>query len=235
MNKFILGLLISLFAFTSYAQEYPANSGYVTDLAGIIESQDEATITNWTKELEDKTGAQVVVATIDSTSPDTIENYAVKLFEKWGIGQKTKDNGVLLLVAARDRALRIEVGYGLEGALTDALSNRIINTVIVPQFKAGQLSGGIVKGASSIVSVVAKEYNVTIVGTPRVSMPSNGDDNPWVLVVFILIFIMMMFFSSGRRGGGWTSGGGFGGGFRSGGGFSGGGGMSGGGGSSGKW
>ncbi len=219
--------------------DYPSLNGYVTDNAGLINASDQEAITRIIKELDDKTTAQVAVVTVATTQPEAIEPYAVKLFEKAGIGQKGKNNGVLLLIASQDRTMHIEVGYGLEGALPDALAGRIIREIIVPEFKAGNISQGILKGADAIVGIVAKEYGVTIDGQQVVMPAQSGSDSDagWVAVL-ILIFSLLVFTSMCgglRGGGGYYGGGGFGGG-SSGGGFGGfGGGSSGGGGASGSW
>ena len=143
---------------------YPAAGGYVVDQSGIIDGTVRGRIEGWIIELKQKTTAQVAVVTVDSTGPLSIEEYAVNLFQRFGIGQKGKDNGVLLLVAYKDRHMRIEVGYGLEGAVTDAYSSRIINTIMTPEFKEGRFSDGIEKGTAAIVTLIAKEYNATLTG-----------------------------------------------------------------------
>ena len=244
---FAFGLVV--LAGKAQAQIYPQPGGYVVDQGGLIEEADKEKIRGWAKELEEKTTAQVAVVTVPTIGNETIEGYAVKLFEQWGIGQKGKDNGVLLVVAVQERVMRIEVGYGLEGALTDAKSSQIINGSIVPEFKASQFSAGITKGAWAIVSIVAAEYNVQISGQPDYPAVTVYQSPIfsifWVIVgvVFLLAFFSMLF--PRKRGprnwhsGDWGSGGGFsggGGGFgggSSGGGF--GGGRSGGGGASGRW
>jgi uncharacterized protein len=198
----------------------------------------------WILELKQKTSAEIAVVTVDSTQPLTIEDYAVKLFQRFGIGQKGKDNGILLLVAYKDRRMRIEVGYGLEGAVTDAYSSRIINEIMVPEFKAGRFSEGIEKGAAAIVTLVAKEYNVTLSGVPEPAYQETQGGSIWTLLFILCIVLSFVLsrggffpifigggYGGGRYGsGGYSSGGGFSGGF---GGF--GGGMSGGGGASGGW
>lgn len=241
-------LIVSSVIPQAYAGEadFPRNpDSYITDSIGLINSSDRAAIVKILKELEDKTSAQVAIVTVATTQPEEIETYAVKLFKKWGIGQKGKDNGVLFLIAQNDRKMRIEVGYGLEGALPDAVCSRIINAIVVPEFKNGNFSGGINKGASALVSLIAKEYNATITGEEnetydRVHSSSNND-NPWLILIIVLIIIVIRMSNlGGRRGYGYWYGGGSSGGY-SGGGFSGGGfggfggGMSGGGGSSGGW
>ena len=174
-----------------------------------------------------------------------IEDYANKLFRAWGIGNKKTNNGILILAAIDDRKIWIEVGYGLEGTITDALSSRIINTIITPEFKQGNFSEGIEKGTAAIVTLIAKEYNVSLTGVPEpVYLDQQQSGSVWVLLFIICIFISFFFSRGGMfapmifPGGGYGRGG-LGGGF-GGGGFSGGfggfgGGMSGGGGASGSW
>ena len=242
LSLFCLLLTIN-FAPVSFAQDvsYPAASGYVVDQSGIIDSAAQSRMEGWILELKQKTTAEVAVVTVDSTEPLSIEEYAVNLFQRFGIGQKGKDNGVLLLIAYKDHHMRIEVGYGLEGAITDAYSSRIINTIITPEFKQGNFSDGIEKGTAAIVTLIAKEYNVTLTGVPQPVYQDQQGGSFWVLLFIVCIFISFffsrgggMFLPMGGYYGGGYGGGGFGGG---GGGFSGGfggfgGGMSGGGGAS---
>ena len=229
-----------------FAQDvsYPAASGYVVDQSGIVDSAARDKIEGWILELKQKTTAEVAVVTVDSTEPLSIEEYAVNLFKRFGIGQKGKDNGVLLLVAYKDRHMRIEVGYGLEGAVTDAYSSRIINTIMVPEFKGGRFSDGIEKGTAAIVTLIAKEYNIALTGVPQPVYQDQGSASFWIFLLILCIFVSFffsrggMFFPMGGYGTGGLGRGGFGGGsFGGGGGFGGGfgGGMSGGGGASGSW
>ena len=139
--------LIPSYSVLAAEPKYPAQpQGYVSDYANIINPSDKAAITELLEELEQKTTAEVAVVTVPTTQPETIEGYSVKLFEKWGIGKKGKDNGVLFLIAAGDRRVRIETGYGLEGALPDVLCHKIISNLVVPAFKAGEYSKGITAG-----------------------------------------------------------------------------------------
>lgn len=237
----------------AWAAEFPSRpQSYVSDFAKILDASTQARINNFAKELEVKTTAQVAVVTVPTTSPEPIENYAVKFFEQWGIGQKGKDNGVLLLVAVNDRQVRIEVGYGLEGALTDAMSRSIIERYIVPEFKSGQYSLGVLKGATAIISVVAKEYQVVITGQEgfyQEDLNRKSGAAGFLNFFFTLLFLLFLFsgrggflgwfllgnMMGGRRDGYWH-GSGFGGSGGFGGGFGGfGGGMSGGGGATGRW
>ena len=236
-------LLILNIAPFSFAQDavYPPASGYVVDQSGIIDSAARSRLEAWILELKQKTNAEVAVVTVDSTEPLSIEEYAVNLFKRFGIGQKGKDNGVLLLVAYKDHHMRIEVGYGLEGAVTDAYSSRIISTIMTPEFKEGNFSDGIEKGTAAIVTLIAKEYNVTLTGVPEPVYQHEQGGSVWTLI-FIFCFIISLFFSRGGffipMGGGYMGGGGYGGGGfgGGGGGFGGfGGGSTGGGGAGGSW
>ncbi len=252
MNKRLLylnlltALLVCMFSGQVWAKSstgLPASAaGYVNDFSGVIEPQDQQTIHAMASALDNKTSAQVAVVTVDSTQPESIEQYAVKLFQKWGIGQKGKDNGVLFLIVRRDHTLRIEVGYGLEGTLTDAISSQIIHQIVVPEFKQGRMSSGILQGAQAIISLIAKEYGVAITGQETAVYNSLHQDTSgfWMIIFVFLLIFMFYAFSFNRPGLGWYMvGGGFGGGWSgggSGGGFGGfGGGMSGGGGASGGW
>ncbi|MBU3911192.1 MAG: TPM domain-containing protein [Candidatus Omnitrophica bacterium] len=236
-------------------ENLPDYTGYVNDYANILSYETKSTLSALMNNLEQKTTAQVAIVTIDTTKPLDIETYAVELFEKWGIGQKGKDNGVLLVIAMKDKTMRIEVGYGLEGAIPDALAKIIIEDYIVPSFKNSDFNTGILKGAVGIAKLVAKEYNIELneLGELPVNVPLPEEPSPlesfinfiFTLVIIILFISLRMGFfwwwflipgSYRRRGGYWHGGGyrgnsgGFGGGF---GGF--GGGLSGGGGASGGW
>lgn len=245
-------LFIILFAPTTLAaqEQLPRPVGFVNDFSGILSSEDRGKLKALFSELENKTTAEVAVVTIDTTRPLDIETYAVNLFAEWGIGKKGQDNGILLLVAVKDRKVRIEVGYGLEGAVPDALANQIITGIIVPAFKNGDYTRGVVGGSVAIVNLIAREYDVTLAGfkdLPTAPLPPKR--SPLSSLLFLLFFIMMFGLRWGflwwailtpgthhRRGGFWYGSGyggrsgGFGGGF---GGF--GGGFSGGGGASGGW
>jgi uncharacterized protein len=246
----LLFLWLLICAGTLYAQDkLPSPTGLVNDFAGVLSGDDKGKLEALFLELQSKTGAEIAVVTIATTRPVGIERYAVDLFAKWGIGQKGKDNGILLLVALKDRKVRIEVGYGLEGAVPDALAMKIINTSILPSFKRGAYSQGIIQGSVALVDLVAREYKVTLSASEDLaSRSAQGQKGSLPTLVFFLLVIMFgglrgLFFwsiltSAGgrRRGGSWYgsgmggSSGGFGGGF---GGF--GGGFSGGGGASGGW
>jgi len=243
-------LALTLLALLSaaFAVNFPALTGRVVDQANIIPADQRRAIEAKLADLEAKSGIQLVVATVTALDGQEIEPYANELFRTWKLGEKTNNNGVLLLVAPNERRVRIEVGYGLEGTLTDALSQVIIANAITPRFKAGDYAGGITRGVDDIITVLttdASEWQQRpSLRLDRAPAPAHIN---WLAIVGIIIVLGLMIVSpgfrwfilgmlmSGRnsRGGGF-SGGGFGGG-QSGGGFSGGGGSSGGGGASGRW
>ena len=245
----IVVLLCSLAS--GLAFNFPALTGRVVDQANIIEPATRSAIEQKLADLETKSGIQLVVATVSSLEGQDIEPYANELFRNWQLGEKTKNNGVLLLVAPNERRVRIEVGYGLEKTLTDALSKIIIVNAITPRFKSGDFSGGISRGVDDIITVLttdASEWQQR--PSLRLDAEQNADPASWLLLAALFGLIIMLIVSrtfrwiflntllnilvtSGNvRGGGGFSGGGYSGG---GGGFSGGGGSSGGGGASGSW
>ena len=228
-------LLASLFLNVAFAAPvFPKLSGRVVDNAHMLDRTAEQRLTALLSKHEQAAGNQVVVVTLPDLGGYDIETYGYQLGRHWGIGQKGRDNGVLLIVAKKERKVRIEVGYGLEGTLTDALSSSIIHSVILPRFRKGDFSGGIEQGTAAIIQALGGKY----VAKKRTSPRSGTMQFNSVLFFFVLIVIfwvlMGMRFGGGYGGGGYGGygGGGFGGG---GGGFSGGGGGFGGGGASGGW
>jgi len=226
-------------------------SNYVVDLAGIIDPTAEQGLNTYLRELDKKTTAQVLVLTVKSLDGESIEGFSLDMAEKWRLGQKGKDNGVLFTISTGDKRYRIEVGYGLEGLLPDSFSGTIGRQYLVPYFKKGQYSKGITFATLAIIGRIADDAKVEIRGMQRVrsragqafKKPSLGSVILSILVIIILgyffvrnprAFMMFLFFMMMSRGGrgGWSGGGGFGGG---GGGFGGGGGGFGGGGASGGW
>jgi uncharacterized protein len=139
----------------AHAFDFPALTGRVVDQAGVMSDESRSDITAKSQALEQKSGTQLVVATVKSLEGSDIETYANQLFRSWALGQAQKNNGVLLLVAPDEHKVRIEVGYGLEGTLTDALSSVIISSAIIPSFKTGDFSGGIERGVDGIISVLS--------------------------------------------------------------------------------
>ena len=137
------------------AFNFPPLTGRVVDQAVLMTAQSRSELEAKLKNLENKSGIQLVVATVKSLEGSDIETYANQLFRNWRLGEAKKNNGVLLLVAPNEHKVRIEVGYGLEGTLTDALSSVIISSAMVPRFKANDFSGGIERGVDGIISVLS--------------------------------------------------------------------------------
>lgn len=147
-----------LLGFSANAQDVPFLGGRVNDYAGMLSSSSVSELGWLLRSHEDSTSNQVVILTINTLNGASLEEYSVKVAQTWKLGQKGKDNGVLLLIVKDDRKMRIEVGYGLEGVLTDALSSVIIQSEIVPKFKKGDYDGGIRAGTTAILSVLKGTY-----------------------------------------------------------------------------
>src|SRR5215475_7432082 len=150
-------LALLVLAGTALAINFPSLTGRIVDQANIIPAATRSAIEPKLVDLENKSGIQLVVATVSSLEGQEIEPYANQLFRTWKLGEKQKNNGVLLLVAPNERRVRIEVGYGLEGTLTDALSKIIIANAIAPRFKAGDFGGGIARGVDDIITVLTTD------------------------------------------------------------------------------
>ncbi|MEJ0041929.1 MAG: TPM domain-containing protein [Rhizomicrobium sp.] len=230
------------------ALDFPPLTGRVVDEAGVLSAGTKEKLTALLAEHERQTGNQVVVATLKSLRGTSIEDYGYQLGRAWGIGQKGRNNGALILVSPSTHDVRIEVGYGLEGTLTDAQSVLIIHNVMMPAFRKGDYDAGVLNG--TLVTLQA------LGGKPSTSPPedfqslqrdaSDGGNSGFHIPIIVIIIVLWLVFGrffwplfflgglgGGGRGGGWGGGGGWSGG--SGGGFSGGGGSFGGGGASGHW
>ncbi|VVO82044.1 hypothetical protein PS838_01860 [Pseudomonas fluorescens] len=243
-----LVLLLWVLALTAQAElKFPQLTGRVVDNAAMIEPSVREQLIQQLDAHEKATGEQLVVVTLPDLQSTDIADFGYQLGRHWGIGQKDKNNGALLIVARAERRLRIEVGYGLEERLTDAQSSVIINQVITPAFKAGNFSKGISDGVAAMLVVLGGNPldEPSTVYEPRGDQDSDFvSRHPGLLVFLVMLFILTIFvcqmlgiLPSGGGGGRGSSGGGFGGGGfgGGGGGFSGGGGSFGGGGSSGGW
>lgn len=250
----LMWCLIVLLPFAAGAQSIvpkPEPPKLVNDFAGVLSSEEVSSLERQLVAYDDSTSNQVAIVLIKSLNDYPIEEYALKLFREWGIGNKKTNNGVLILAAIEDRKIRIEVGYGLEGAIPDITANQIITGDIKPNFRSGNYYAGLSAAASSIIKAAAGEYTA-----PEGYSNRNQEDGGSVLKVIIIIIIIIVFLSNiNRRGGGgfmsrrgytgvgptifWPGsggGGGWSGGDSGGGGFGGfGGGSSGGGGASGSW
>lgn len=254
-------LALLLLAGPAQAQDFPKpNNTRVVDAADIMPPQDEAALDAKLAAYQAETGRQMVIATVASLQGYPIEDYGYRLGRAWGIGSKEKDDGTLLLVAPNDRKVRIEVGYGVEPILTDAFSSVIINTQILPRFKAGDYVSGINAGTDAMIAQLKLTPEEAAARAKALAAQQESDDNAgavvfWLFVIFFFVLPIVLPLIFGRRrgrrfhsgpviiwgpgdwggGGGSSWGGGGGGSWGDGGGFSGGGGSFGGGGSSGSW
>jgi len=258
-SRWIVFLFACFFLFVTPAfavqpalPQQPLN--HVVDLAGIIDDGAEAQLDGYLLELEQKTTAQFIVLTVTSLEGESLEDFSITTAnDKWKLGQKGKDNGILLVVALNDKKYRFETGYGLEGILPDSLTGSIGREYLVPNFRKGDYSTGVTSAALAVANVIASANGVEITGMPKLQARTypagrqrgGGLAGKILTLLFLLgavilfiknprLFLLLLFASSmgGGRRDGWGGGGGFGGGGSFGGG---GGGGFGGGGSSGGW
>ena len=241
-------------SFALAAANFPPLTGRVVDQANILSPVTIADLERKLADLEQKSRIQLVVATVPSLGGEEIEPYANQLFRAWKLGEAKENNGALLLIAPKERRVRIEVGYGLEGTLTDAVSSIIISNAIAPRFKAGDFNGGVTRGVDDIITALTTNSAEWKPKPTEVRAEHEATLLDTLAPFLIFLFIMFVISRISRRGGGGNvifipmGTGGFGGGFRGGdggfggggggfggGGFSGGGGSSGGGGASGGW
>lgn len=181
------------------AREVPYLSGRVNDEANLIPAEQRQRIEGKLAQFERQTGNQVAVLTIGSLEGEAIEDYANKVGRTWALGQKGKDNGVLLLVAHQDRQMRIEVGYGLEPVLTDLQTSLIQNQVIIPYFKRGDFGGGIEAGVDAILSTIQGQE----VQPAPVHEPSGTGGAPPTIFLFLFLFVLVPFLLNAIRSGSW--------------------------------
>lgn len=185
---FVAAILLALCGTSAWAApKFPALTGRVVDTAQMLSPTTEQSLNASLAAHEQATSNQVVVVTVTSLQGLAIEEYGYQLGRHWGIGQKGKNNGVLLIVAPKDRQVRIEVGYGLEGTLTDAISSQIIQTIILPQFKRGAMEAGVMDGAQAIQSVLS--------GSPLAAPTQVGKVIFVVMVTFFVLLFMLPFYA----------------------------------------
>ena len=247
MKKLLLLILLVILVCQIFSLNVPKLKGRINDYAGILSSRQQAELESFLASQEAKTSSQIAVLIVSTLNGENLEDYSLKVAEKWKLGQKGFDNGVLLLIALSEKKIRIEVGYGLEHILTDAKSGYIIRNIIVPEFKKGNFYQGILKGLEAIGGLITNEFEITpeqLAKYRESQKKSSAASLPFGLIIFIFFLIIsssrrhrrggllpMIFLGSMLGGRGGRSGSDFGG-F---GGFSGGGGGFGGGGASGGW
>ena len=162
----------------------PPLKARVTDLTGTLDAGQRAALEQKLADLEARKGSQIAVLVVESTRPETVEQYAVRVFERWKLGRKGVDDGVLLLVAKNDRQLHIEVGYGLEGAIPDAIAKRIIEQDIVPLFKQGNFNGGINAGTDRLGKLIEGE---SMPPPKRSAAPGSGWSTETLFIGFVIL------------------------------------------------
>ncbi|HQG13346.1 MAG: hypothetical protein BWY40_00506 [bacterium ADurb.Bin270] len=239
----LAALLALLLIPSTLFAKFPSPKGFVTDDAGVMKNETVSELNSLLSYFEKESGIEIAVATVRSLDGIPVEDYATDLFRTWGIGKKGKDDGLLFLIAPNDKKVRIEVGYGLEGSINDALAGRIMDQYVLPAFKVGDIDGGITAGTAVIVQTIAKKENIhfdpqnaerLVVMSESSATGENSGPLATIGKIFLLVLMMTIFIryphlflfflsSSGHRGTGRGFGGGFGG---FGGGISGGGGAS---------
>lgn len=244
INKFFVSILLSFFLINSiFGLSVPSLTSPIVDNANLISDGVEQNINNQLEELSNSTGIQLAVLTIPTLEGEVLESYSMKVAETWKLGSAEKDTGVLLLIALEERSIRIEVGYGLEGVLTDTKCGLIIRNIIAPEFRNGNYQAGIVNAVNNIVGLVKGDESLV---SKKVLNESSGDSSAFIFMGIVLLygFIFVMAVVTSKKRGPRTGTGtrttpyvhhvprNFGSG---GGGFSGGGGSFGGGGASGGW
>ncbi len=187
MKKTVLLLsIVFIFCCSALALSIPEKpSSYVNDYAGLLSESVKSDLTSTLSNFEKETSNQIVIAIFKSLEGSSLEDFSIKLAEKWKVGKKGKDNGVILLIFKEDKKIRIEVGYGLEGVLTDAISSQIIRNEIVPNFKSGNYDAGIVSAVNAIIKTTKGEYKAD----NKKNLGSSDSQNLLVLVLILFFFI----------------------------------------------
>ncbi len=235
----VLVLLLGAVATPVAAQDLPEPSGFVNDFAGVIDSGDEQRMRALAEAVQEATGAEIAVAVVDTVEPfATVEEYSIRLASAWGVGGAEEDSGVLFVLALEEREVRIEVGYGIEGAIPDGRAGEILDTAVLPPLRQGNYGAGLYAGMQQVAGIIAEEYDVDlseygarapVARSDRGTSSGGGGGGGRLLYMLLLMFFLgggrffwpLLFLTGGRGffGGGFGSGGG-GGGF---GGFGGGG------------
>ncbi|MEI6287873.1 MAG: TPM domain-containing protein [Bacillota bacterium] len=187
-------LLYSIQCFAAIPPK-PTTSIYCQDLAGVLDAKLVGQINKISTDLNSKSGAQLVVLTVDSLDGVPLDEYSLQVLRDWGIGDKSKNNGVLILIAVKDKKSRIEVGYGLEGALPDGKTGRIQDDYMLPNFKKGNYSEGTWQGYQAVAVAIAKEYQIDIGqgrDPPASKQADSGQQLPTWMVVLIAIGVVVL-------------------------------------------
>lgn len=212
MKHFCAGIAVFLVIFvgvvTAEARNWPAPTGHVSDFANVLTAGERTGLESTLQDLESKTTIEVAVVTVQSLNGNVIENAVVELWEEWGIGKKDKNNGLLFMAAMEERKMRFEVGYGLEGALPNALIGRVMDELVVPRFKDGLYGQGIRDGVMALVQRIMAVEGIEVTGVPgqtllATSSPAGNETNGWALLLFGIFFFLIVFLivKFGKKGG----------------------------------
>jgi len=196
----LIFVLILFLPFAVQAVNIPVPRGYVNDYGNMISSSAEADLAAKLKSFEESDSTQLVVLTVPSLEGEPLEDYSIRVAEAWKIGQKAKDNGILFLVSREDRKMRIEVGRGLEGKLTDLTAGRIIDLVVKPKFKAEDYDGGFTAGVSALIDATRGEFTAdrrAPSGGEEPNVPFAGGMPPWL--AFLMLLGFFAFFAAMAR------------------------------------
>jgi uncharacterized protein len=195
---FLLSLLSLLFAFT-FAQDFPEKPGtLVNDYSGVLSAEQKEALEKKLVLFSDSSSTQIAIAILKSVGDYDINEYAVELGRKWGVGQSGKNNGIMIVVAVGDRKISIQTGYGLEGALPDVYAKRIIDNDIKPNFKAGNYYAGLDEGTTSIIKYTRGEYKND---SPKTSSKKGGGGGGSIVIIIIIVIVIIIFMRKGGGGG----------------------------------
>jgi len=203
MKKLILLLLMILttvaIAFSSYI--FPRYLHYVNDYANVIEEPNLADLEQLCSDLEKKTSVEMAIATVNSVDPYDTKTYAVKLFELWGIGKKNKDNGILIVCSMKEKRVEIEVGYGLEGVVTDQFCGSVLDDNVIPRFKENKFGEGLFNGTSAIAARILEKYGSQLPEKYQAykKYKNNSDLGFYLMIVFIVVMSVIAAFIKGNK------------------------------------
>ncbi len=194
-------LLVTLACGVARAQALPALTEPVNDLANVLDAATRTELDRRIRALQQASGDVVVVATVDTFAPyGSIEEYAVRLFEHAGIGTRSKDNGALVVLAVKDKRVRVEVGYGLEEFITDGFAGETIREAMLPAFRRGDYSEGVLAGATRVINRIADRREVTLADVPREARDQRGGDSPEFSSLIVIVFVVLIILSRISRG-----------------------------------
>lgn len=188
MRRWLFGLLLLLVPWMALAEEVPVPplSARVTDLTGTLQPEQKAALESRLAAFEQKKGSQIAVLLVPTTQPEAIEQYGIRVAEAWKLGRKGVDDGILVLMATNDRAVRIEVGYGLEGVIPDAIAKRVIEEIMIPYFRTGDVAGGLNAGIERLIGLVDGEP----LPPPKQQTASGGSFDKFSPIVFIAAIVI---------------------------------------------